>query len=146
MGSHGILISVDEELLAKELAKKLETLGYQIAGQAFSAQEAYRMVDERQPSLILMDIDLEKDTGGIDAAVQIRTKFDGPLVYLIEHAEMDVIERAKHTKPYGYVSKPVSIVQLSSTVETALFNHKSDQKIRESQTQKLRAEDRKSVV
>jgi AmiR/NasT family two-component response regulator len=55
------------------------------------------------------------------------------VVYLTGYAEKDVLERAKVTEPYGYLAKPVSLMELRSTVETALYRHEADKRLRESE-------------
>ncbi len=43
------------------------------------------------------------------------------------------MERAKKTEPYGYVGKPISLSELRNTFETALYKHKADKRVRESE-------------
>ncbi len=128
-----ILIVEDEIILAKSLARSLNNLGYEIAGMVSSAEEAVRMAEEAKPALVLMDIKLEGKIDGIEAAEQIRNRFDVPVVYLTGFAEKDVLERAKKTEPYGYLGKPVTLLELRSTIETALYKHEADKRLRESE-------------
>ncbi len=128
-----ILIVEDEVMLAKDLDRSLRNLGYEVLGRVSSAEEAIRLAQGSQPDLILMDVKLNGDKDGIEAAEIIRTRFDIPVVYLTGFSEKDVLDRAKRTEPYGYLSKPVGLMELRSTVETALHKHKADHRIRESE-------------
>lgn len=128
-----ILIVEDEILLARQLAQSLRNLGYEIVGRISSAEEIVRIVAESRPDLILMDINLEGEIDGIEAADQVRTRFDVPVVYLTGYTEKDVLGRAKKTEPYGYLGKPVDILELKNTLETALYKHKADKRVRESE-------------
>lgn len=130
-GPARILIVEDEILLAKDLASSLKNLGYEITGRVSSAEEAIQIVEESNPDLILMDIKLEGEMDGIEAADQIRTRFDMPVVYLTAFPEKDALERAKATEPYGYLGKPISQLELRSTIETALYKHEADKRVRE---------------
>ena len=128
-----ILIVEDEVMLAKDLARTLKQLGYEVAGRVSSSDEALKLVEESRPDLILMDIKLEDENDGIEAVEMIRSRFDIPVVYLTGYAEQDVLDRAKRTEPYGYLSKPVGLLELRSTIETALYKHEADKRVRESE-------------
>ncbi|GEM_PF-630222 len=128
-----ILIVEDELLLAKSLAVFLKNLGYEVTGKVSSAEEALRIVEESKPDLILMDIKLEGEMDGIEAADLIRSRFELPVVYMTGYAEEDVLERAKLTEPYGYLGKPVTMLELRSTIETALYKHQMDKRLRQSE-------------
>jgi PAS domain S-box-containing protein len=130
---HRILIFEDEILLAEDLAISLTNLGYEIAGIVSSAGNALQIVEDSKPDLVLIDIKLESEMDGIEAAEQIRKRLDTPVVYLTGYAEKDILERAKVTEPYGYLAKPVSLTELRSTVETALYKHVADKLLRESE-------------
>ena len=101
-----VLIVEDEMILAKDLARSLKNLGYEITGMVTSAEEAIQEAEDSKPDLVLMDIKLTGEMDGIEAADQIGSRFDIPVVYLTGFAEKDVLERAKKTEPYGYLGKP----------------------------------------
>jgi two-component system cell cycle sensor histidine kinase/response regulator CckA len=126
-----ILICENETLLAKDLERSLKSLGYEIIGRVSSGEEAVRLVEESKPALILMDIELPGSVDGIEAANSIRSRFDIPLLYLTAYAETDDLARAKKTEPYGYLTKQAGHHELRSTIETALYKHEADKKVRE---------------
>ncbi len=128
-----ILICEDELLVAEDVALTLRDLGYETAGMVATGEEAIRNAEDVRPDLILMDINLAGEIDGIEAVEQIRAQFDIPVVYLTAYAEEDVFERAKQTEPYGYVGKPVGLLELRCTVETALYKHQADRRVRESE-------------
>ena len=130
-----ILICEDEIMLAKDMARTLNDLGFEVAGTAATGAEAVRVAEEANPDLILMDINLQGELDGIETAEQIRRHFDVPVVYLTAYAEKDVLERAKKTEPYGFLSKPASLLDIRSTVETALYKHEADKRVRRSEEQ-----------
>jgi PAS domain S-box-containing protein len=128
-----ILIVEDELILAKDLALTLESLGYEISGVTTSGEDAVSMAERSRPDLALMDIRLTGEIDGITAADLLRSNFDVPVVYLTGYAENDVLERAKRTEPYGYLAKPATLLELRSTIETALYKHQADNRVRESE-------------
>lgn len=126
-----ILIIENKIVLANDLAGYLKDLGYEVAGKVYSAEEAVRAVEETRPNLVLMDINLPwREIDGIEAAARIRSRFDIPVVYLAGFSAKDALERAKRTEPYGYLSQPVALAELKSTVETALYKHEADKRVR----------------
>ena len=125
-----ILIVEDEFLLAKSLGKNLQALGYGVPAVVPSGEEAVQKTGEMQPDLVLMDIKLQGEMDGVEAAEQIRTRFDIPVVYLTGYADEETLQRAKITEPFGYILKPFQARELHSTIEMALYKHEMDKKLR----------------
>lgn len=128
-----ILIVEDEALLVRQLSYTLRSLGYEVAGAFAAGEEAVQAVDDFHPDLILMDIMLQGNIDGIEAAERIRRRFDIPVIFITGYSETDVLERAKKAEPYGYLSKPVSETDLRSTIETVLHKHRADKRVIESE-------------
>ena len=128
-----ILICEDEVLLADDVAVTLRDLGYRIAGIVVTGEEAISASQALKPDLILMDIKLRGEINGIEAVEKINACMDVPVVFLLAYAEKDILERANRTEPYGYLSKPVGMAELRSTIELALYKHKADKRVTESE-------------
>jgi CheY-like chemotaxis protein len=73
-----ILIVDDEWLTRLEIEEMLTDLGYEVAGQAETGEEAVKMTRELNPDLILMDVDMPGAMNGIDAARKSRRKRERP--------------------------------------------------------------------
>jgi len=131
MSQVNILIVEDEVIVAENLSSKLEYLGYAVAGTALSGHEAVEMALKHRPQLILMDIKLQGDLDGIQAAEKIKNQHDIPVIYLTAHSDPNTLDRAKISKPYGYVLKPFDERDLATQIELALYKHESDRKIHE---------------
>ncbi|MBT6046960.1 MAG: response regulator, partial [Candidatus Scalindua sp.] len=106
MAKPKILIVDDESNTSILIRNMLEELGYNVASLASSGKEAIQKTLQIQPDLVLMDIILEGEMDGVDAARQIHDSLDVPIVYLTGHADDDLLYRAKLTEPYGYIIKP----------------------------------------
>ena len=100
-----------------------------------SGEEAVEKAAETHPDLILMDIKLDGDIDGIEAAEQIHSHFNIPIVYLTAYADNKTLRRAKITEPYGYIIKPFEERELQSNIEIALYKHKMENKLKESREQ-----------
>ena len=127
-----ILVVEDEIILAKNIQNRLEKLGYSVPAVVSSGEKAVKKAAETHPDLILMDIKLEGDTDGIEAAEQIRRSFNIPVVYLTAYADNKTLQRAKITEPYGYIIKPFSERELQSNIEITLYKHKMENKLKKS--------------
>ncbi len=92
-----------------------------------------RLAQESHPDLVLMDIRLEGDLDGVDAAQQIRNRCQVPLVFLTAYADDETLERARVTEPFGYLLKPFEDSQLRTVIEMALYKHTAERKLRESE-------------
>ncbi|MEE8389910.1 MAG: response regulator [Anaerolineae bacterium] len=80
-----------------------------------------------------MDINLAGKLDGIETAAQIQTRFDIPVVYLTSYGQDTMIQRAKITKPYGYLTKPVDERELCATIETAFYRHQLETRLKENE-------------
>jgi PAS domain S-box-containing protein len=82
---------------------------------------------------VLMDILLPGKMDGIEAAEEIRRRFDIPVVYITASSDEATLSRAKVTEPFGYILKPFDERGLYSTIEMALYKHQSEKRIRDSE-------------
>jgi len=130
MGEHmeetKILVVEDENIIALNIKKKLKSLGYAVPAIASTGEEAIKMTEITFPDLILMDVMLKGEMDGVQAVEEIHKKYDIPVIYLTAFSDDEVLERAKVTKPYGYIVKPFKINDLHSNIEIALYRHKMD--------------------
>jgi len=125
-----VLVVEDESIEAMGIERKLKRLGYIVPAVVASGEEAVKKAEETQPDLVLMDIRLKGDVDGIEAAKQIRSRFNIPVVYLTAYADEETLQRAKITEPNGYILKPFEERELRSNIEMALYKHKMETKMR----------------
>ena len=128
-----ILVVEDELIIAVDLQHRLENLGYYVPVIVSSGKEAIQKAEETRPALVLMNMSLEGNIDGITAAGQIRARFDIPVIYLTAYSDNSTLQQAKLTEPYGYILKPFNEKELHITIEIALYKHKVERKLRESE-------------
>lgn len=128
-----ILIVEDETVIATDLERTLRRLGYRVLPPVASADEALDSVRTHQPDLVLMDVRIQGDCDGIEAAARIRQAFNLPVVYLTAHGDTATLERAKATGPLGFLLKPFRARDLHATVDMALFRHQLERQIAENE-------------
>ena len=128
-----ILIVEDENIVAKSIQNQLKRLGYATPIMVSSGEESIVKAQEIRPNLVLMDISLAGEMNGIQAAEQIHIRFDIPIVYLTTYADEETIQQAKPTEAFGYLIKPFSVRELHSIIEMALYKHRMERKLKESE-------------
>jgi PAS domain S-box-containing protein len=128
-----IFIVEDEAIVADDLQQTLTGLGYQVAGRAKSGEAALEKIREHHPDLVLMDIHLAGRMDGIDTAGKVHREVGIPVIYLTAYADKQLLSRAKETEPYGYLIKPYDDRGLQSAIEMALYKHRMEQRLRESE-------------
>jgi CheY-like chemotaxis protein len=130
MAGELIFIVEDERIVAEDLKRMLQRLGYQVVGSAASGDEAIKQVEEKKPHLVLMDIRIQGPLDGIDVAERIYAEYDIPVVYLTAYADDTTVDRAKGTLASGYILKPFEERSLKTTIELALYRHSMEQMIK----------------
>lgn len=128
-----ILIVEDESIVAMDVKNRLTRLGYEVCGLASSGEEAIQKAIQSRPGLILMDIRLKGQMDGIIVAEQIRSWYDVPIVFLTAYSDETTLQRAKVTEAFGYLLKPLEERELHITIEMALYKHKMERKLKESE-------------
>ncbi|MGD2178829.1 MAG: PAS domain S-box protein, partial [Anaerolineae bacterium] len=131
MANERILIAEDEAIVAMDIRETLERQGYAVPAVVSSAAEAIQKCAETRPDLVLMDIALQGELSGVDAAEQISTRFQIPVIYVTAHGDEATVRKAKVTHPLGYILKPLKNRELELTVEMALQRHAMEQSLRE---------------
>jgi signal transduction histidine kinase len=121
-----ILVVEDEPLIALDLKCRLERIGYLVVSTPESSDQALADVVEHQPDLILMDIHLSSEVTGIEVAVQIKDRFQIPVIFLTAHADGATLEQVKAAQPFGYIVKPFENEDLVTAIETALNRHEAE--------------------
>src|SRR5262249_54988474 len=92
-----------------------------------------RHIAQEAPDLVLMDVQIEGPIDGVETARRIPAELMVPVVYLTAHADDHLLQRARFTKPYGYVIKPVNCRDLHATLQMALERRATDLALKESQ-------------
>ena len=120
-----ILIVEDESIVAWDIQETLENLGYQVLSRVSSGEEAIQLSETNHPDLVLMDIRLDGEMNGIQAAQEIYTHLGIPIIYLTAHADEQTLGEATTTNPFGYLVKPFRSQELHTTIQVALQTEKA---------------------
>lgn len=126
MSKTNILIVEDESIIAKDIQQSLKKLAYTVVGICPTGEEAVAAAEELKPDLVLMDIMLKGEINGIEAAAQIREKFNIPVIFLTAYADESTLSKAKISEPYGYIIKPFKEIDLRTSIEMSLYKHEKE--------------------
>jgi PAS domain S-box-containing protein len=127
--SYKILVVEDEGLIAHDISRRLETLGHTVLPTVSTADEAIERASEAD--LVLMDIHIDGDRDGIEAAKEIRERYHIPVIFLTAHADRATLERAKLAAPYGYIVKPLGPASLQASIEIGIYKHSMERRLEE---------------
>ena len=133
MSNHSILIVEDEAIIAEDLAGKIRSMGYQVAGRTETGEEALELTRKHMPALVLMDIRLAGAMDGIEAAQRIHNEFKLPVLLLTAHSDTATVKRAQLAKAFGYILKPYDERDLRIQIEMALYRHNAERQLSENQ-------------
>jgi CheY-like chemotaxis protein len=128
MAKGRILIVEDEHIVAMGIKRMLKDLGYTVTGVASSGEDAIAKAESTFPDVVLMDIMLKGDIDGVEAAKEIKEKFNIQVVYLTAYSDDKILERVKTTEPLGYIVKPFDEKDLYSNIEVALHRYRNNKK------------------
>ena len=126
-----VLIVEDEGIIALDLQRRLINLGYEVPKIAASHDQAIAAAKEVNPDIVLMDIHITGALDGIETAARLKL----PVIYLTAYSEEKTLERAKETRPFGFLIKPFSEKELHATIQVALERAGYEKRLRENEIQ-----------
>jgi DNA-binding LytR/AlgR family response regulator len=115
-----ILIVEDEMIIAANISLQLTTLGYEVIGIIPRGEEALAHIEQQQPDILLLDINLKGVLDGVETAQIMQKKFNIPIIYLTANADEVHFNRAKSTNPYAFIAKPFKKLDLERAIELTL--------------------------
>ncbi len=116
------LIVEDEFLIAETISEILINAGFLKVRIVSSLEEAITEIEIRKPDLVLTDINLSQEKSGIDLGELLFQKYHIPFIYITSHSSLEILSKAKHTRPNAYIIKPFKNEDLIVAIELALFN------------------------
>ncbi|WP_395058837.1 response regulator transcription factor [Flavobacterium sp.] len=119
-----ILVVEDESLIALDIKKILEREGYEVITNIKTVETAIEAIEEHNPILVLIDINLNQLTDGIDLGNYLLVKDTIPYIYITSYSNKMTLDRAQETRPHGYIVKPFRPDSIIASVSVVLNNYK----------------------
>jgi DNA-binding NtrC family response regulator len=120
MAAVRILIVEDERIIGFDLRRRLARMGYTVVAITASGEEAIAYAEQLRPDVVLIDVRLRGPIDGVEAAQQIWTQHQIPVVFMSGDTTVETLERVWRTVPAGYLSKPFFEDQLRAALERTL--------------------------
>lgn len=117
-----ILIVEDEPFIARNLQQILSAKKYLVSGIAYDKLSALDKLAQNETDLVLLDINLNGEFSGLEIAEKIYTFYKIPFIFITSYAGEDILSKAKHTMPSGYIVKPFEERDIYAAIEIAWFN------------------------
>lgn len=109
-----ILIVESGSIIALDLQKSLQRVGYSVPAVTNTGLKAINLAKEIAPDLVLMDLELKGEINGLMAAKQISTWLNIPVIYLTTRKPDDLSET------WQYICKPFKEERLYTAIKIAL--------------------------
>ena len=116
-----VLVVDDEPANRDLLGRRLQRAGYGISSAA-SAEEAWRLIGERLPSLVLLDVCMP-EVSGLDLLRRLRGEMSTrllPVIMVTSMSDSSDVVKAIHAGANDYVTKPIDLPVLLARMETHL--------------------------
>jgi two-component system, response regulator PdtaR len=115
-----VLIVEDEFLTATLLSRNLELFfGYEICGPVATGEEAIEAAGNERPHIVLMDIRLASAMSGIEAAREIKSRYNIPLIFVTGYSISDYIAQCQELDPVAFLEKPLDPPQVDAAIRSA---------------------------
>lgn len=117
-----VMVVEDNEIIRNDIIEGLESLGsYSVRLRASSAREAISIYDRSLADVVLMDIELEGATSGLDAARSIiAVNPEAVIIYLTSHDDEDLIITAMATGARDFLVKGCDAASISEHITACL--------------------------
>jgi AmiR/NasT family two-component response regulator len=107
---------------ALSIISQLKEIGHIVVGDATDGVEVIELCGKLKPDMVLMDINMPR-MDGIQAAKEIKNKYQIPVVIVSGYSDENLIEDAAEAGVFSYLVKPVTKKNLAPAIEVALQNH-----------------------
>ncbi|HEY4253090.1 MAG TPA: response regulator, partial [Roseomonas sp.] len=113
-----VLVIEDEPIIAMDVQRLIEACGHRVVGVAASEAEAIRLAANRQPGLILADINLGRGGDGSVAVARIQQTLKVPVIFVTAYPER--LLTAERSEPAFIISKPFEPLALAIATYQAI--------------------------
>jgi DNA-binding NarL/FixJ family response regulator len=111
-------IIVEDNLILSVLYENyLQQMVFKTLGEIRDGESAVKLVRKYSPDVVIMDIMLEGEMDGVQAAHEIREFTNVPIVFITGNSDERFMTRAKRVSNSSFLTKPISEDILKATVD-----------------------------
>lgn len=128
-----ILILEDESIIALYIKNSINILGHNVVDIVKDASSALTSIQNNKIDIALVDININGDLDGIQAANIINKTHNIPIIFLTAYKDMQTLKRALKIEFVGYIVKPFRDDELETMINIAIVKYdlyKEDQKFK----------------
>lgn len=102
-----VLIVEDEIINAMALANTIPAWGWLVTEMVTSGKDAIRAAEAQRPDIVLMDIAIQGEIDGLDAAREIGGRLGIPVIFMTGFDDERTMQAARELKPVAVLVKPL---------------------------------------
>jgi CheY-like chemotaxis protein/DNA-directed RNA polymerase specialized sigma24 family protein len=114
-----VLIIEDEPIIALDIESIVRELGHEVGGIARTYKEAVTLAGNREPGLVLADIQLADGSSGLDAVNNILQQTTVPVIFITAFPER--LLTGEKPEPAFLITKPFQAEAVQAAISQALF-------------------------
>lgn len=115
-----LLIVEDEFITLDSLRAALDSMGYNVVGDAMTVEEAKDILAKTTVDMVILDINLRGEHQGIELGRYINKHYGVPFIYLTAYDDPATIQLAADTAPFGYLVKPCTPAAIHAALKVAV--------------------------
>ena len=132
-GAGRVLIVENEAIVALDFQERVSRLGYQVVGITGRAADAVCKAIELRPDVVLMDVRLQGEMDGADAAMLIHRTQDTPIIFITAFGDVPTLQKVVADSPSGFLLKPVDDRELEVALRAARLHEQAIRSLRKGQ-------------
>ena len=113
-----ILIAEDELIIATWLKMELVHMGYEVCALVSSGEEAIESAAEFEPDVILMDVYLNGQLSGIEAAQIIHDNSKAKIIFMTGYNQENVEKEIVGIEPEKVLMNPVEPADIQEIIDS----------------------------
>jgi len=116
-------IIVEDNLILSILYQNMmNEMVFKTVGEIRDGETAVKLIRKYAPDVVIMDIQLEGEMDGIQAAHQIRDFTDVPILFITGNSDDHHFQRAKRVSNSSFLVKPINENMLKEAVNRLIIS------------------------
>ena len=128
-----IMVAVENVLEAQKLCHILDSKGFKVLDLNNFCENSFNTDTDLNPDLLILDVVFKDEKPFAGIVEELKAKNSVPLIFLSSGSTDLYLSKSDLMNTYGYLIKPVDPQELIYTVKMALYKHRMEKALRESE-------------